>query len=185
MEEKKSGFLKVIHLILMVALAILNVIVLISYFTGTAAPKTLDVLLHISNILALVSGMIYLWKGYSKSAAIYYKVFMLLTAVSSILLSTAFITGLGFNVGSALLFVEFAILLLLTFAKDLGKRNTWILFGALVALTLVYGIVYLPRYFNYQFLVVLTTILSKLVLLGTIAFAIRGKYADKDARGTK
>lgn len=185
MKEKKTSLPKVIHLILMVALAILNVIVLISYFTGAAAPNTLDVLLHISTILALASGMIYLSKGYSKSAAIYYKVFMLLTAVSSILLSTAFITGLGFNVGSALLFVEIAILLLLTFAKDLGKRNTWILFGALVALTLVYGILYLPKYFNYQFLVILTTLLSKLILIGTIAFAIRGKYADKDARGTK
>ena len=65
------------------------------------------------------------------------------------------------------------------------KRNTWILFGALVVLTLVYGILFLPRYFNYRFLVILTTVFSKLVLIGTIAFAIRGKYADKDARGTK
>lgn len=185
MKEKKFNFPMVLHLILMVTLGILNVIALISYFTGTAAPKLLDVLLHIFNVLALASGLIYLLKGYSKSAAIYYKVFMLLTAVSSVILSTAFITDFGFNVGSALLFVEIAILLILTFAKDLGKRNTWIFFGALLVLTLLYGILFAPKYFNYRFFVILTTIFSKLVLIGTVGFAIRGKYADKDARGTK
>ena len=185
MKEQKSNAPMVLHLILMAALAVLNVIVLISCFTAAPAPKTLDVLLHLSTLLALASGLVYLLRGYRKSAAIYYKVFLLLTAVSSVFLSSALISGFGFNLGSALLFVEIAVLLILTFGKDLGKRNTWMLFCALLVLILVYGLVYLPRYFNHQYLVVISTLLSKLVLLGTIGFAIYGKYADKDARGTK
>lgn len=76
--------------------------------------------------------------------------------------------------------VRIVILLLIAFGKDLGKRNTWILFYIVLAIDLLYGILFVPH--KYLVLLIIVGVIGKLVIDGTIGLAIRGKYADKEAR---
>lgn len=80
------------------------------------------------------------------------------------------------------LVVKTIALLVLVFVKDLGKRNTWIVFCILIFVDLVGGLSYLGDAVVAQRLI---ATLSRLTMDGSIGLAIRGKYADKDARGTK
>lgn len=189
------------HLGLSVALVVASLLGAILFLIGigydisdASAPVRhaahLYALIQLINAVALGCSIIYLSSGYSKRAAIYYRYFLILLITVSLLhMITAGFVGAG-NVGGPL--VAFSqiivaarifVLCMLTFVPDLGKRNSWILFGLLVAFDLAYvlffgsdGGIVVYRLFS---------TLSKLALDGTIGLAIRGKYADKAARGTR
>ena len=143
------------------------------------------------NILALACGIVYICKGYSKQAAGFYKAFMFFLAVASIpnivinvLLGqdgSSIIHSLPISI--AIMVLKAAILLIFVFWKDLGRRNTWILFAVLLVLDVIYGFLFSDISGIRAFRVV--TILSRLVTDGTIALAINGKFTDKVRRGRK
>ena len=208
-DKKKMTPLMTCHLILMVIFALgslaIGVLLLIAASSGeikgyqTSASLIVSIALcFLLNVPALCCGILYLVKGYAKSAAAFYKGFLLISAVAVLANGYVFsITpALTDNAEKAdpqttlilriivisLLVAKFLILMILTFAKDLGKRNTWILFGILLAVDLVFALFIQT---TGSFIVIrITNVLSRLLMTGTIGLAIKGKYDDKDARGT-
>ncbi len=196
------------HLVMMAVLALLSVAaVVIVCSKAYALPRESYVLwksamyftsiMSILEIVALIVGILYLVSCYSKSAAGFYKAFLTISALSaavaifSIVLSMqagnvldgAVIGSNSVNFTRILLHIcQVVILLLLAFGKDLGKHRTWIFFGVLLAVDVMISIMSL--FYAPSFLITLLRSLTHLLMTGTIGLAIKGKYDDKDARGT-
>ncbi|MBP5288273.1 MAG: hypothetical protein J6Z79_00180 [Clostridia bacterium] len=194
MKEKKLNLPTICHLVLMGLLCALSVVSVVIIFSGSVPAGfetsgenyrttiTLYGVAHILNALALICGGVYLIKGSGKNVATLYKCFILLVSlgVLSRLIGTFIHPGFGLSV--CLMIAILIALLVLTFVKDLGKRNSMIVLCVLLLLELVQGIV------SFDVNEVLSSIvgnLSRLVLAGTIGIAMSAKYADKEARGTK
>ena len=189
--KKKLSPLMIAHLALMAVLACASLVsIVVILAKGASADFRLyygsfSAGIHIASILniaALGCGMIYLLQGYSKKAAGCYKAFLALTAVFSVfnIYSSFVLRGIGLHV--ILLAVKVILLLLLAFGKDLGKRKTWIIFFLIVGIDVfVMFTGKTQSVLAYR----IVAYLSKLLMDGTIGLAIRGKYADKDARGTR
>ena len=210
MKEKKFTPLMWCHLIMMAVLMVGSLVVAFILFTGATSVieagyetwKSSDIFgacVHATRALALCFGILYLVKSYRKNAAAFYKAFMLLLAVSNVFgtitLITTLITMQGnpaadVSVASNAQFilnfihqiVKIALLLVLTFAQNLGKRNTWIVFYVLLAVDVIFNIFMISP--DGYVMISATSSLSKLFMDGTIGLAIKGKYDDKDARGT-
>ena len=209
MNNKKFTPLMICHLVMMAVLALLSVAAAViicnkayalpgeGYATWKSAIYTTGTM-SIIEIVALIVGILYLASGYSKSAAGFYKAFLTISALSAAVaiipdvlsmqagnvLDGAVIGSNGVNLTRILLHIcEVVILLLLAFGKDLGKHRTWIFFGVLLALNVMISI--LSLFYAHSFLITLLHSLIHLLMTGTIGLAIKGKYDDKDARGTK
>ena len=179
--KQKLNSLMIIHMIMMVGIIVVNVAVLMIYasrlqtYFGSFSIGVY--LISLINILSLVCGIVYLLKGYSKDAAIFYKAFIVLAALyTSSTVLTSLTSGVYYK--AVLHVIKVIIMLILVFGKNLGKRNTWILFSAIVLADVA---VLLTSLHNPAGII---SQASQLLMDGTIGLAIRGKYADKDARGT-
>jgi hypothetical protein len=207
MKDKKTKPLVMCHLALMAILGIINIAsvvvlcqaALTSTFDTTAkSPIYFMACSGIFNTLAMCLGMVYILKGCSKQAAGFYKAFIACTAFSLIggILSNLFsiLSGnqlIASNAVSAfrlvVLLAVFVLLLILAFAKDLGKRRTWIIYYIILALTIILifpGLTGSATNGKYDVGLAVAFHISAIILIGTIGLAIRGKYADKDARET-
>ena len=179
--KQKLNSIMIIHMIMMVSIIVVNVVVLMMYAsqlkTWFGSFSIGVYLISLINILSLVCGIVYLLKGYSKDAAIFYKAFIVLAALYT---TSTVLTSLISNAyyKAILHVIKVIIMLILVFGKNLGKRNTWILFCAMVIADVIVLLLSLrvPAGIISQ--------ASQLLMDGTIGLAIRGKYADKDARGT-
>lgn len=189
MKERKFSPLMWCHLVLMVALAIAGIVYTVSLFVSDAEPgilryRNLLACMNVVNTVTFVFGIVYLCNWYGKKAAVYYKVFLLLTALHSVFgILIAVIIYQNAVLMIVLIAVKTVALLILALGKDLQKRNTWILFSVMLCSDLAFGFLFthdqnavVPRMLNSLF---------RLLCDGTIALAIRGKYADKEARGAK
>ena len=192
---KKKDSLTIVHLILMAALVLFNGFAVFMYFSGNGlyGVSKLEMLLRgffsIFTIIALIIGILYVLNAYGKKAANYYKAFLLVQAFETLLL----FFFLVFNeqaVLSVLLLIATAgkilILLVLALWKDLGKKKTVILFLVLVGLEIAASVLLFfyhpsPSLIPYKII----GVISRLVMLGAVGLAIRGKYKDKESRGTK
>ena len=188
--KKKLSPLMMFHLALMAILALATLVSLIVLLMGNGADNV-DVyygafsfgpqVSALLNLAALACGIIYLLKGYRKEASNYYKAFIaMMAAFYAITAYPGYVTD-GFSVGVILQMVKIILLLVLAFAKDLGKRNTWIVFWVMIAVYAVFLMV--KNNFAGMALYRIVVVFSKLVMDGTIGLAIKGKYDDKDARG--
>lgn len=205
MTEKKLTPLMYIHLGLMVLLDIMSVVVIVSLLAGTLisgsvipahyrASMILTIILNLVNVIAISAGITYILERYGKRAASVYKAFMLLAAVSCVFyaITAAYrMNAAEASIGASSVFLrailpmalKLILLFVLAFGRDLGKRNTWIVFGTILVLDVIYSVLWIIS--GEQVLVRVTTIFARLAMTGTIGLASRGKYADKDARGTK
>ena len=197
---RKFSPLMTVHLILMAALIVFHIagtvmnIGIIGYSaeevnnTGKTVIR-LHGIFNIANIVALVFGILYVWNRYSKNAAHYYKSFLLLHIVQTLLLigleSASALSQDYFSAGAlALLGMKVLFLLILLFWKDFGKSNTWKLFFILLFFDIAGCLLTMfSSTGNLAFRI--GGSVSRLVLDGTIALAINGKYADKARRGTE
>ena len=161
-----------------------------AYPAGTGTLVRLYGLVNLINALALGCGIVYLANGYAKRVAVYYKFFLLLVLVSSLL--HIYLPGCASNIGSGralfplcqvIMALKVAVLALLVFAPDLGEQRTRILFFILVALDILYVLCVGDTDAFRAYRVI--SIMSKVAFDMTILLAILGKYADKDRRGTK
>ena len=194
---KKHNLFTLAHLILMLLLLLFSVVAAVMMIGGfglrVAGVERLHMLMrgvfNVANAAALLLGVIYLLNEYGKQAAHYYKAFLASLTVETALLVLLDLlfdkTQVVHITGAACEVAKIVLLCLLIFKKDLGERNTWILFGVLLTLDVV-GIVLTfadatPDLLVYR----IATACSRLVLTVTIGLAIRGKYADKARRGTK
>ena len=198
---KKLSPLMVVHFILMLVLLLLSVASAVMLIAGVGfdfgalktdshVSVTLFGVFNLVNALALCFGIVYLLKGYTKKAAPLYKA-SLLTRVAATVICIVMMT-FNFSAQGAAQALVIAIIVLLagkgavmaymTFKKDIGKKNTWILFHVLVILDVGLGVLFL---FNQSGLLVHTivNICARLALDGAIGLSVRGKYKDKEKRG--
>lgn len=195
MNNKKLKILTICHLVLMVIMALVSLatVLLLAFGLSSlslslakiAAQKgpalTSYMIVLILNFLALVAGIIYIVKGYSKAAAKYYRIFIIFTVLSNLASALASILYQGLDVAFVFKIVKILLLLLLVFGKDLGETNTWVVFGAAIVADLAYDFFFDPVQGGAIHFLALT--ITRLLCMGTIGFSIYGKFEDKKARG--
>ncbi len=177
--KMNSKAMKQIHMIMMIVLLIMNTLILVPLLRAPY-PKFAGALYNVINCLALVFGIVYLRKGYN------YKLFLLLVAASNLaLIGTMFtyagLQGIRLTIAAGAIIIKIILILALAFAKDLGRRNSRIIFCVLLTVELIYGFLFAPRGFLPVSIIVL--VLSRLIMTGVIGLAIKGKYEDKASRG--
>ena len=190
--EKKNNLGTISHVIVMGIMCVLSVISACIIFSGhipegyeivTGAQKTASYISgigHTLNVLALICGMIYVLKGSGKDVAGLYKTYLLLVALGLAARFAGKLINSGFGVPVCLMLGSIIMLLILTFAKDMGKTKTWTVFCILFVLDLIVSIL---AFESREALSSIASGLTRLVLDLTIATAIYSKYKDKAARG--
>lgn len=193
MENKKITPSLTCHVILMCILCVMSIVSASIIFSGNipegydvasnASHQTASTIIgvsHIVNALALICGMYYMVKGGGKNVALVYKSFLMLVLLGlAVRLVSRFVFP-GVDVATVLMIGSLLMLLVLSFAKDLGRTNTWVVYGILLTLDLVVAIL------SFESREVLSSIasgLTRLVLDGSIGIAIYTKYKDKASRG--
>ena len=197
MENKNLKWITTCHMILMVIMAIISfasIVILLGVKSLlpeaiVAVSKDMPivfisyVLVLVFTFLSLVCGIIYIKKGYTKQAAVYYKAFLVFTVLSNVISACAVVLYQGFDLAFVFKIIKTILLLVLIFYKDMGERNTWIIFALAIAFDLVYDLFFdVTRNGMIQILILTVT---RLLTMGTIGLAIRGKYEDKHSRGSK
>ena len=169
MSEKNFHILKRLHQVLIVIMAVLSIVMatVIAYYIG-AGKSTLP-----DNVRAG------LWSYLSYNIAQAFLVLVLIANVFPII--TMFYYNMNI-VELCLACIKIIALLILIFGKDLGKKKTWIVFSIYFIAELLVGVVVITDGSIAVFRIICS--ISRLLLAGTIALAIMGKYRDKDQRET-
>lgn len=148
--------------------------------------------INLLTIIALVFSLVYLFKEYKKSAHVSYKAFLciyLVIWILEVISSFVFVDVLIIN--KVLLILELIVLFILTFTKNLGKKNSKLLASALIILNVCIALVVLfaGLYKGYSPLPIVVNVLSGylsyILLSSTTYIMVTGKYIDKDSRGAK
>lgn len=144
---------------------------------------------NIANIVALVFGILYILDSYSKRAARFYKLFLLFHIIQTLLLivlNSASGTSLDYYSAGALALhgLKVLFLMIILFWRDFGESNTWKLFFILLVFDVAGSVLTIVSSTGSLAFRIGSSV-SRLVLDGTIALAINGKYADKARRGTE
>jgi hypothetical protein len=185
-----------IHLALMVLDLIPNTIVALALLfiresfgvTTAFGTEGMFFAMNVSSVivqgLALVCGIIYTARNYTKDAADYYKYFMLLYAISKLFtLYSSFMLS-GVNLYMIVTLVEVVLISSFAFVKDLGRQRSMMLFYALLVCELLVGLTGGFTDVSSAFAPRLVAGITRLLLCGTLGLAIYGKYDDKARRGT-
>lgn len=141
----------------------------------------------ISSILGVFAAALYIIKGHSKNAAMFFKIFLILITVSELLRlittpSFMYNTVVEECIGLAVVALTFGAFMLLCFVKDLGKDLSLGLCGFII-LSKLFVIIALIAKDNLIEVLLLPIIQALLtVLLGLL---MNEKYVDKEARGTE
>ncbi len=192
---KRLNALIISHLALMCLMILGTIGATVNFLIGfTNSTTSMDRLSSISNVvlmivilIMLVTGVLYLVKDYSKQAAKYYKLFLVLNVIVCIL--TVFI-DLFFYKSTTLMYLisvlnicKIITLLMLAYGKDLGEKKTWTIFYILLAIDIIkllFAFINMSSIgFDFSFAGYVTALISD----GTIGLAIKGKYDDKKSRG--
>lgn len=194
---KRLNTLTITHLALMCLMILGTIGATINFIIGfTNSATSMDRFSNLSNVVLMIiilamlmTGVLYLVKDYSKQAAKYYKLFLILNVIVCIL--TIFI-DLFFYKSTTLMYLisvlnacKIITLLMLAYGKDLGEKKTWTIFYILLAIDiikLVFAVINMSNTgFDFSFAGYVTALIAD----GTIGLAIKGKYDDKKARGTE
>ena len=167
-------------MVVMAALATVLVILVIqrAFKNDGSFNDYYSIVIWVTTAWALAWAFLYLLKGYTKSAASYYKLFLaflLLQFVANFIMPIV----RGDILEIVLHAASILVLLILAFKKDLGGKNSQILFVVLAALQIVITVLAI---LNRQSGMIVTNI-ARLLLIGTLGLMLEGKYADKRARG--
>ena len=193
MSEKNFHILKRLHQVLIVIMAVLSIVMatVIAYYIGAGKSTLPDnvraglwsyLSYNIAQAIALGCGYVYFAMDYSKKSAVYYKAFLVLVLIANVFpIITMFYYNMNI-VELCLACIKIIALLILIFGKDLGKKKTWIVFSIYFIAELLVGVVVITDGNIAVFRIICS--ISRLLLAGTIALAIMGKYRDKDQRET-
>ena len=182
---------KIIHLSILAAALIFCVVSMALLFSGNTLYAQSEgaqrAICDIFGILALISGGIYALKGYGKDAKFFYNAFFAMLVVAtavSILFDAMFFRG---GAVSVLLLItsciKAVVFLLLTFLSDLGKEKARLSFFVVLAVDVVGVVLMLINIHAVGVAYTICACLARLLIAASIGLALRGKYADKDARG--
>ena len=193
---KKSPIV-ICHLIVMIALFLCATFATVMFLggfefavEGKARPDAL--LTGFSTLLVMLMlfmGILYLLKEYSKQAAIFYKAFLLILVLVTVLVTISDDISPDMNgliiTKCVLSGVKVIVLLLLAFWKNLGKKNSLILFCILISMDVAALILVLINMMNTSFNFSLLGVITAIVADGTVGLDVRGKYIDKSERGSR
>ena len=189
MENKKYLPVKIVHLILMLAAIVLCCVSLtkLSADTEFFSDTGLRMVSYIAEIIALISGIVYLAYGYKKKAAVYYKFFMVILVIGQAIICYRQTVGTFPIMPSAAILniISLIVLVILATGKDLGKSKSYLIVAILLACRLIALILDIIVFSGATIFSVLSHAASNVLLAGAVAFMVTGKYLDKDSRGTK
>ncbi len=180
MKIKNMELIKKIHMALLGLAMIANSVVLISDITSPETNAGM-IIFCVVHFLTLACALYYLAMDYEKDSAPFYKAFMFLYALSGIVRVVFFArhsTGI-LPLCSAVIAV--IATLILTFAKNLGKKNSWIVYAVLMVAEVLLLFSFNPAGSSSA---LVTSKISDILIAGTLGLMLNGKYMDKDARGT-
>ena len=193
---KKNSPLKILHLALMVILMFGSSFATVMFFTrnetAVAGKGEMEVTLNgcvtLVVVLMLITGILYLVHGYKKNAAVYYLAFILLLVLVNlfvVLIDVLYTQKTPLIIIKCILYsAKIIVLLIMAFGKNLGKKMTWTLLYVVVALDIAGMIVMLIYMFQTGFDFALIGVFAAIVADVTMGLAIRGKYQDKESRGS-
>ncbi|MBR4806896.1 MAG: hypothetical protein IKZ65_00205 [Lachnospiraceae bacterium] len=193
---KKNSPLKLLHLALMVILMFGSSFSTVMFFTrneaAVAGKGEMEVILNgcstLVVVLMLITGILYLVHGYKKNAAVYYLAFILLLVLVNVLvvlIDVLYTQMTPLIIIKCILYsAKIIVLLIMAFGKNLGKKMTWTLLYVVVALDIAGMIVMLIYMFQNGFDFALIGVVAAIVADVTMGLAIRGKYQDKESRGS-
>ena len=193
---KKNSPLKLLHLALMVILMFGSSFSTVMFFTrneaAVAGKGEMEVILNGCStmvvVLMLITGILYLVHGYKKNAAVYYLAFILLLVLVNVLvvlIDVLYTQMTPLIIIKCILYsAKIIVLLIMAFGKNLGKKMTWTLLYVVVALDIAGMIVMLIYMFQNGFDFAMIGVVAAIVADVTIGLAIRGKYEDKESRGS-
>ncbi len=151
------------------------------------------------SFLALISVAFYCISGYQKKSANFYKIFLLLFGITYLVSSQCIIlntnlTGalqgeLVSSISLMMYMIEFACCFTLYFAKDLGKKKSFVMSGILVGFSVIQ---FIPAFtvtvtlaeFGIGRLELLMRSIINVTCSLIVLFANMEKYRDKENRGT-
>lgn len=197
LSDKTFNTLSKIQKVLLVIMAIASIIVGILLVLAARGFTDFDskiitynfALTNLVIAIAMICGFIYVNKGYSKQASGYYKAMMCFYAFTAFVPIVTLFKVVGFSLVIIVTILRFVLLLILAFGKDLGKKNTWIIFYIVLILELIFGLLITPSSAQDSIMTVssgyaFSVSIARLVIAGVIGLCIEAKYRDKDARGT-
>ena len=192
----KKSPVTIFHLIVMFIMMFGTIGGAVNFIAGAVSSETSAAMFsNITNIVLmavilsmLIMGAIYIIKDYSKQAAVFYKAFLFLhvgVCVLSIIVNLFFYTVNPLMIVICILYaIKAADLLILVFGKDLGKNRTWILFYVILGLDIASLILAVINMVNIGFDFSFTGYVTALIADGTIGLSVKGKYGNKEARGS-
>lgn len=174
----------VFSLILLAAALVLSVI---RFFRPIESVVVLTYIRLALGILAVLSGFVYVLGGYKKNDAVYYKLFMFLVcleAVFTLIVDLMVTPAKGYTspVSGILRTIICVNLVILAFAKDLGKQTSIGLAGAVLGVSLFNIIRLTVLYSSFG---IIADAAAGLALALLVLLLVIGKYLDKTERGTK
>lgn len=185
MDNKKFLAVRCINLVLIALAFVLG----IYQFSTAVFNNVLEKVFSVVVFCSLSFGVVYFLDGYKKASATYYRGFMGLYALSTLCALGASIislvkTGVFFPIIPLSVILVGAILL--SFVKDLGKRNSFLIIGVCLVAVLVSLVVGLITSLGSDtFISDLVFHVLNLILSLTAGTFVAAKYLDKTARGTK
>ena len=194
---QKKGSVTVFHLVMMFLMMFGTIGGAVKFIIDAVGSETSSALLsNITNIVLmavifsmLMMGAVYIIKDYSKQAAVFYKAFLFLhvgVCALSIIINLFFYAVTPLMIVICILYAFKAVdLLILVFWKDLGKKRTWILFYVILGLDIAALIFSVINMLNIGFDFSFTGYVTALIADGTIGLSVKGKYENKEARGSK
>ncbi len=190
--KKTAKIFYAILIVLLIASAICNVVVIVGNQTYSVVLRCLSGVA----LIATASALYYLLRGFSKNSAPAYKAFMIICAVyfQAICCANAVTSDQYANKLSSGLFalsnsLLFGLFLLLGVAKDMGKKQTFAIGVISIVLTLL-ALVECIFWDKSGLapglgLMLLTRVVTRFILAAVACFMAYFKYLDKEARGTK
>ena len=190
MENKKYLPLKIVNFVLIAASLVFCFITLMNGTedTSTFGNGSLMGICCFVNAFATIVLFFYMFLGYTKNAATYYKTFMALIVLDGVLIAAHLMNTVISPIWYAVLYlISLVANVILTFSKDLGKKNTY----AAIAVFLLcrigllvadcFGVVTDGT----QVLTVISMDVAFVLLALSAGFMAAGKYIDKASRGSK
>ena len=178
----KSNTIRICQMVVMAALAAVLVVLVIQRAVSNDGSFNdyYSIAIWVTTAWALAWAFLYLLKGYTKSAAVYYKLFLAFLLLQFVV---NFIMPIvrGDVLEIILHTLSILVLLVLVFKKDLGAKNSQILFAVRAALQIAITVLAIMSGLSGRII----TNVARLLLIGTLGLMLAGKYADKRARGKR
>ena len=187
MLETKKPAMKALFVISLIFLAAALVLSVIRLCEPVENAVVLTYISYSLGILAILAGFVYVLGGYKKNDALFYKLFMSLVCLTSVFTLVKDLMGTQANdytspVSGILRTVICVNLVVLAFAKDLGKQTSIGLAAAVFGVSIINTVRLIVIYGRFSIIASAAVALSLALL---VLLLVVGKYMDKTARGTK